>query len=161
VYSSLSIPLTWFIPAVAPIIVGSISAIVLDRNNDIKTSIQTNYKAFLVLAAVLYGASLYLADYLGGFVYIVQALGIACLLAVLQLRQDNRISAFLGKQPLVYLGRISYSIYVFQGLFLGTGPGGHLWIQQFPQNIILALVVAALSYHFVESPILRFKERFR
>ena len=75
--------------------------------------------------------------------------------------QENRITILLDNKILNYIGKISYGLYVYQGLFLGTGPGGNLIIQQFPLNIGLTVVIAILSYEFVEKPILTLKSRFK
>jgi len=40
------------------------------------------------------------------------------------------------------------------------GPSGKLWIQQFPQNLILTISTAVLSYHLIEKPVLSLKSRF-
>jgi peptidoglycan/LPS O-acetylase OafA/YrhL len=64
-------------------------------------------------------------------------------------------------KPLSYIGKISYGLYVYQGLFLRTGPGGDLWIQGFPLNIFLVFVTAILSYHILELPLLHYKKRFK
>ena len=66
----------------------------------------------------------------------------------------------MGFIPFSYFGKISYGIYVYQGLFLLTGPGSELKFQQFPLNFILTLGLAVVSYHFLEKPIMRFKNRF-
>ena len=64
---------------------------------------------------------------------------------------------------MIYLGIISYSLYIWQQLFLV--PIGLLkqeyWWTRFPLNIICALIVASLSYFFIEKPILRLKKHIR
>ena len=66
----------------------------------------------------------------------------------------------LELRPLIYLGTISYGIYIWQGIFSGNGP----YRQQpgLPQDsvvgVVLAVTVTALSYHFFEKPILRYKD---
>lgn len=64
--------------------------------------------------------------------------------------QNSVIVKIFEVSPLVYIGKISYSLYVWQGLFLRTGPGGELWIQKFPQNIILSFICAIISYEVIE-----------
>ena len=56
-----------------------------------------------------------------------------------------------------WIGRISYSLYIWQQLFLGTIrrplPLGIL--QEFPLNIVAVFVCAATSYYLLERPLVR------
>lgn len=59
---------------------------------------------------------------------------------------------------IVRLGAWSYSIYLYQQLFLNPkSPSSGVG---FPWNLALALGAAALSYHLVEGPCLRLRERW-
>ena len=66
-------------------------------------------------------------------------------------------------RPVVYLGRISYGLYVFHttGIFLTEQ---YLRSLRHAERMVVALAftvaVAALSYRFLETPFLRLKERF-
>lgn len=65
--------------------------------------------------------------------------------------------------PLVYLGKISYGLYVFHLLAIQFSP--HLGLPDFPfgRSIIafgITVGVAVFSYRFLELPFLRLKERF-
>lgn len=71
---------------------------------------------------------------------------------------DSWLGAVLECRILTWLGRLSYSVYLWQMLFL---PGYGIPIslgraQQFPWNLMLVLVVACASYYFVERPARRF-----
>ncbi|HEY6900809.1 MAG TPA: acyltransferase [Puia sp.] len=150
----------WFFPAVAPIIIGSMSAILLAEYKQLPQLIAGKYRLCLAAALVFFLSPLYLPDSLVDYAYMFQAIAASLLLAILLLCPDIALSKFLGWRPLVYIGKISYSLYVFQGLFLRNAPGGPLLIHKFPLNILLTFIVAILSYHFVETPILRLKEKF-
>lgn len=63
----------------------------------------------------------------------------------------------LNLRVMVRIGIYSYSIYLWQQLFLEEKTN---WINQFPQNIILVFVCAILSYHVIELPFLKLKSRF-
>lgn len=65
-------------------------------------------------------------------------------------------SRVLNSRPLVALGLISYSVYLWQQIWLappfqwasGTAP----WLGMFPQNIVFCLVCGAASYWLIEKP---------
>lgn len=74
-------------------------------------------------------------------------------------------------QPLVYLGKISYGLYLFHLFSIWLiFDSSYIWPrmiyfhQHKPLGVLIALsltvATAALSYHFFERPILKFKERF-
>ena len=126
-------PNRWFIPACLPIMLGALSAVILFyKQNDLRTFF--DYK-LVWLAIPLFFAQLLLKDL--NFVI---------------------IETF---QPIAFIGKISYGLYVYQGLFLRTGPGGTLSIQKFPLNIVLVIITAVMSYYLLEKPILKFKNQFK
>jgi peptidoglycan/LPS O-acetylase OafA/YrhL len=70
------------------------------------------------------------------------------------IRREYKI---LNVWPVVWIGTLSYSLYLWQQPFLNTDARS-LWTA-FPLNVILAFVAAALSYYLVEQPALRLRER--
>ncbi|HQX32581.1 MAG TPA: acyltransferase [Thauera sp.] len=64
----------------------------------------------------------------------------------------------LNTRPLIALGVLSYSLYLWQEPFLYFR--GTSWFTAFPQNIVLALAAASASYFLVERPFLALKEKF-
>jgi peptidoglycan/LPS O-acetylase OafA/YrhL len=63
----------------------------------------------------------------------------------------------LNARPLVYIGQLSYSIYLWQQLFLNRNVQS--LPTSFPINLLLALLVAGLSYYAVERPMLDARAR--
>jgi peptidoglycan/LPS O-acetylase OafA/YrhL len=67
------------------------------------------------------------------------------------------LSRILETSPMRWVGRISYSLYIWQQLFLGTIrrplPLGIL--QEFPLNIVAVFICAATSYYLLERPLVR------
>jgi len=59
----------------------------------------------------------------------------------------------LNARPVVWLGKISYSLYLWQQLFL-YGRHSRPWY-----FVFFALALASASYYFVEQPMLRLRER--
>lgn len=77
--------------------------------------------------------------------------------------QTSRLVGFLEIRFLKYIGLISYGIYMYQGLFLATGPervAGVLWPPSQTVGLILLVCVAPLSYHFFEKPFIELKSKF-
>jgi peptidoglycan/LPS O-acetylase OafA/YrhL len=70
------------------------------------------------------------------------------------------ISRALGWGPLAWLGRISYSLYLWQELFLTPGwePASQWW-RHWPWNLLAAFAAATLSYYLVEKPLIRIGRR--
>jgi peptidoglycan/LPS O-acetylase OafA/YrhL len=70
----------------------------------------------------------------------------------------------LNATPVVWLGTLSYSLYVWQQLFLGHFAGPRLaGLAIYDRRVwwLTALAVAVVSYYAVERPILGLRERFR
>lgn len=154
-------PHRFFFPAVAPILVGCGVAYGVSRHGVfLKNLILNNNAITLFKVVALYSVGLYLPEAMLPYGFIFQAMGIGILLAWLYYNQEAKLTQILGLAPLVYIGKISYGIYVYQGLFLTTGPTGHLPIQQFPLNISLVILLSVVSYHFMEKPVLKLKKRF-
>jgi len=60
--------------------------------------------------------------------------------------------------PLAWVGRVSYSLYLWQQLFCWKSP---LWLGHFPQNLLASMLAAVLSYYLVEQPFARLRKRVR
>jgi peptidoglycan/LPS O-acetylase OafA/YrhL len=71
----------------------------------------------------------------------------------------SSVSRFFNTKILSQLGIASYSLYVWQQLFLTTK--NDLWVNKFPQNILVAVAVGLGSHYLVEKPVLRLKNKFK
>lgn len=150
----------WFFPAVAPIIIGSLFAVLNKRYaENWKSNLQSNYW-LLIIGVGLFLYPLYSPAILLVTAPIFQAVGVAIGLIWLLYNQSSKLTAIIDNPLLRYIGKISYGIYVYQGFFLRTGPGGDLAVQQYPLNIILVVAIAILSYELYEKPLLRLKKKF-
>jgi peptidoglycan/LPS O-acetylase OafA/YrhL len=69
----------------------------------------------------------------------------------------GRVGRFLNATPLAFVGVISYSIYLWQQLFLNRYSTSVA--AMFPLNIILVAVAALASFYLVERPSLRARHR--
>ena len=61
--------------------------------------------------------------------------------------------------PVVFVGKLSYSLYLWQQLFMGPIEGRFAPLRAFPINIVLSFLFALFSYYVVERPALRLKDR--
>jgi peptidoglycan/LPS O-acetylase OafA/YrhL len=70
---------------------------------------------------------------------------------------------FLNLKPIIYIGTLSYSLYIWQQIFVYDQPWGHSFRygHSLILNIVLLVITAMISYHLYEKPILKLKERFK
>ena len=78
------------------------------------------------------------------------AAAIALLLERCIRHPDTGLARLLRARGLVYLGTASYSLYLWQQLFLR--PGATAWPTTFPVNVLAALGVGLLFWYLVERP---------
>lgn len=62
---------------------------------------------------------------------------------------------FLNLKAVNYIGILSYSIYLWQQLFISSSG---FWMTQFPVNMVFIFLAAWFSYSFIEKPFLKMKE---
>jgi peptidoglycan/LPS O-acetylase OafA/YrhL len=63
----------------------------------------------------------------------------------------------LNAPPVVWLGKISYSLYLWQMPFLNHEVSS--WITRTPVNLIAAVCAASFSYYVIENPLQRLRKR--
>ena len=95
------------------------------------------------------------------FALMWQAMLIPIVLAGTVLHPGGRAGRLLESPPARWIGRISYSLYLWQTLFLVAWgidrPFGAA--QQLPLNVVLVFACAVISYHAVERPMIRLGHR--
>lgn len=69
----------------------------------------------------------------------------------------GKVGRLLNSKPLVFLGMMSYSIYLWQQLFLNRYSSSPLCA--FPLNILLVAIMASASYYLVEGPTLQLRQK--
>jgi peptidoglycan/LPS O-acetylase OafA/YrhL len=95
--------------------------------------------------------------------YTLVALSIALILIVLIVWPPKVALSFLKFTPLVWIGRISYGLYLWHWPvreFIYPKNGLPASATQLMTVVILSLSLTTLSYYFVEKPFLRWKKRF-
>lgn len=153
-------PNRWLIPAIAPIAIGCSSAVFLIYKNDYIMYAFTKKYHLILLALALFFAPLYIPIGLHKFYTLIQSIGVALFLLWIVANQESSITKLLELKPIRYIGKISYGLYVYQGLFLTTGPTKKLLIQTFPLNIFLTILTAILSHHLFESQFIKIKKKY-
>jgi len=88
--------------------------------------------------------------------YTVMNLGIVLCVEWCVTNYSGRIGRLLNSRPLVFVGVMSYSIYLWQQIFLNRY--SNTVFAAFPLNIILVGAAALASYYIIESPSLRTRQ---
>lgn len=116
----------------------------------------------LVLGLMLWANEFYLPHTV--LCYQLRGVGFALLLGWIYQNQESPATRLLDVRPMRYLGMVSYGIYMYQGLFLTTGPeriAGRVWPLPPWIGLALLIVVVPLSYHFFEQRFIRVGKRYR
>jgi peptidoglycan/LPS O-acetylase OafA/YrhL len=69
------------------------------------------------------------------------------------------IGRVLNWKPIAFVGVLSYSLYLWQQLFLNRNSTA--WVNAFPQNLVFAVAASLGSYLLLEKPLLKLRRRFR
>jgi peptidoglycan/LPS O-acetylase OafA/YrhL len=98
------------------------------------------------------------------FFFTLQAALIPLLILSIVLHPRTIQASILECYPLRWIGRISYSLYLWQQLFFGVNfagsPPGLRVLRQQPFNLMALVVCATFSYYIVEKPLVRLGHRF-
>ena len=164
-----------FVTLADPIFVGSAFAI-LNKRYDFKTVFSNaGVRAISIFSSVLAFATIEVLrqHYRGGAITVplgetIQS--VACAMCLLYtIHRKSLLSALLNLRVLRLIGLWSYSLYIWQELFLFsripfpflTPPAmPQYWFTAFPLNLLLLFAVAVSSYYFWERPFLRLRRRF-
>jgi len=124
------------------------------------------HPATLAISATLYANSIFISSdswFIQNIVTsFLRTIGITFAIVWIYFNQTSLLTKLLELRFLKYIGLISYGIYMYQGLFLATGPArepGAIWPPPPEIGFLLLIFVAPLSYHFFERPFLRLKDR--
>jgi peptidoglycan/LPS O-acetylase OafA/YrhL len=92
----------------------------------------------------------------------LQAIVLALLITGTVLHPKQYFGRVLEFAPFRVIGRLSYSLYLWQQLFFNVAAQANAplgWLQRFPFNIGILLLVATASYYFLEKPLIRVGHR--
>lgn len=93
----------------------------------------------------------------GFFGFTIMNLGIAGCIDWCVTNHGGRLGRIINSRPLVFVGVISYSIYLWQQIFLNRYSSS--WLCRFPVNLLLVGIAALASYYLVERPSLKLRQR--
>jgi peptidoglycan/LPS O-acetylase OafA/YrhL len=71
----------------------------------------------------------------------------------------DAVGKVLNWKPIEFVGVLSYSLYLWQQLFLNRDSSA--WACTFPQNLLFAVATALGSYFLLEKPLLKLRRRLR
>ncbi|MBK8845939.1 MAG: acyltransferase [Bacteroidetes bacterium] len=149
----------FLLPAICPVLCGSVAALLFFYfNNKVISLIKLSVS--VPLCILLMCCPMYFPSAILPFAFILQAAGLSIFILWITVFNNSIISRILQTNVLVLVGNMSYAIYIWQGLFLGTAPTSQKWFQQFPQNLALTMAVAACSYFIIEKPLMRYKQKY-
>jgi peptidoglycan/LPS O-acetylase OafA/YrhL len=147
----------WFLPAAGPIMVGALASVV-ERHGTVASEFAGGWSA-LAVAPLLFCAPLWLPGPLLPASFLIQASGIALLLLWMLDHQGAQMVKCLEWNPLAYIGKISYGIYIYHVLLISTGPKNAL-VGSPLLSLPLIAALSIASYEWMERPILHLKEKF-
>lgn len=149
---------------ITPILIGSLCAILVFKGVIAKNIYPKTLVTNLLVMGLAY--VLYQDPVFGYYNYYHTffSSGLVALLIVNNISHSNDLFfKFLNSKVLVTIGLASYSIYVWQQLFLLQTPWSHafkysgsIWL-----NLVALLIISFCSYYFVERKLAVFKKRFK
>jgi peptidoglycan/LPS O-acetylase OafA/YrhL len=139
------------------IVVGCILAMSWERMRARKTLFASSFFSILLLLASTLQLYFWRIHSLWHVPRLVMSLLIGLCIFHCVETPENIIGKILNSRLLSAIGVLSYSLYVWQEMFLIYSPGTKTVI---PWNLMATLGVAVVSYNLVERPFLRLKSRF-
>jgi peptidoglycan/LPS O-acetylase OafA/YrhL len=143
------------------LLIGATLAVILPALSTTVRTVIALLSGGLLAAFVLAPASLSSDFYRYGGSTLIAVMSAAVIAHVVQ-RPQGSASRYLASSSLVWIGRRSYGIYLWNlpivGFVAATAIPGPL---QAPTKVLLTLLIPALSYALVETPFLNLKSRYR
>lgn len=149
----------------SPILVGSLTAVLIYKRKiridyPFSNSVFTNIGLFVGAAILASGIIRFIPSVLSST---LGAIMVMCLILNNLQACDNLFYKMLNSKPLMELGVLSYSLYIWQQIFTHEQP----WKQMFPGsdsmllNLPVMFVVSWVSYNFYEKRFLTLKSKFK
>jgi peptidoglycan/LPS O-acetylase OafA/YrhL len=87
------------------------------------------------------------------------SLGALLIIAAVAFFPESTPARLLSLPPLVWIGKISYTVYLWQQMFLVATPGISKTPLPFPLDLVAVFLISTASYYLYELPIRRFGRR--
>lgn len=142
------------------ILIGSLTSILLFKNIINLDGLKTSYLFSLIILILAFLIDTFLHNYPISSIFF--SISISFVILNNLYRRDFLVS-ILSNKILVKIGILSYSIYIWQQLFVRNQP----WAQSFKYsdsivlNLILLGIVVTVSYYFYEKQFLQLKNKYR
>lgn len=156
-------PILSYLP---PIMFGSLISILYFKNYKIFS--RYIHKIWIILSIILI-LIISTLDRLHLFNFIIQPFGYLfnsfllgyIFLSILHLKPNHFWFKVLNNKVFMYIGKISYSVYVWQQLFLI--PNGFFkhdfWFTYYPINLVFIFAISSISYAFIEIPCIKLRNK--
>ena len=141
------------------ILFGCLGALLENKKYHIKI---INNKVLMMLTLLyLFVVSLIIQKVFGGAFGLIIGVSLTnlCILIFIfwSIEATNIFTDFLNLKGMIWLGTLSYSIYVWQQLFL-QNKINYFWDNKW--TMIIVFLVASISYYLIEKPILNLRKKF-
>jgi peptidoglycan/LPS O-acetylase OafA/YrhL len=148
------------------ILVGCLAAILFtSKNGAALLRVRRTFTALSLPVAAAVAAAMLSVTYFDRWLYagflLPFAIAVALLLLAVALDEGSYLGRFLMLRPMVYVGKISYALYLWHQVVLGSGLLPSNGYAEAALGVPLSFAAAAASYRFVERPFLRLKRRDR
>jgi peptidoglycan/LPS O-acetylase OafA/YrhL len=114
--------------------------------------------ALVVLCACLYAPS-NLPGAIALLLLPLQLWAMAVIVLIVSRGECAPVQAFLNWGPVTWVGRLSYSLYLWQQPFLRVA--GTAVVKSFPLDLAFTVGAGSLSYYLIERPCARLRDHFR
>lgn len=92
--------------------------------------------------------------------FLTMQLALAALILLHLLLSESTAYLRVFSHPVAgWLGKVSYSWYLWQQLFVVFDPSVHSLLRRFPVDVAMSLLLAVVSYRWVERPFLELRDR--
>jgi peptidoglycan/LPS O-acetylase OafA/YrhL len=116
-------------------------------------------KLFLFIPLIVLCAVIFMESHRRRYLLVsipVQNIGIAACIAWCVTNTSGIIGRILNAKPVVFLGKMSYSVYLWQQLFLN--PHSSAIVASFPLNLLLVATASLVAHYAVERPSLQMRQ---
>lgn len=127
------------------------------------SNVLVSLPVLLLLASSAAGEYFYGALYRDAVAFVIDPILVAILIAQVIAFRESIVWGWMNLTWVRYLGRISYSIYLYQQIVIGPVIkilAAYSMLVQLAAAITVVILIASASYYVIERPFLRMKERF-